>query len=248
MRERLITMITAALAAIVSTNLGAEQRLPAGFVELHEVDATIMQDMRYAGPNNFTGKPLPGYERAQCVLKRAAADALARVQRDLAAKKLSLMVFDCYRPVAAVKAMADWALDGRAAGASKRFFPRAEKSALFALGYIARRSTHSRGTAVDLTLVDQSQPRAKASGTPPASCTAPYAERGFADGIDMGTGFDCFDAKSHTASSDITTEQRQHRQLLVNAMRKHGFVNYAGEWWHFSGIMGHRQQGRENLR
>ena len=190
--------------------------------------------MRYAGSTNFTGHPLPGYENAQCILKRAVAEALARVQHDLTKKKFSLKVFDCYRPVKAVKAMADWAHDGKPAGASKRFFPRTRKNELFALGYIARRSAHSRGIAVDLTLIDLSQPGAKTDVTPSVSCTASYAERGPADGIDMGTGFDCFDTRSHTASPDITVEQKRHRLLLVNAMRKHGFVNYAREWWHFS--------------
>jgi zinc D-Ala-D-Ala dipeptidase len=234
MRDFLIVSAATIVLAMSTTTRAAEPRVPAGFVELRQVDATIQQDMRYAGSNNFTGRPLPGYEKAQCILKRAAAEALARVQRELAAKHRSLKVFDCYRPVGAVKAMVDWAHDGKSAGASKRFFPRNEKSALFSLGYIATRSAHSRGIAVDLNFVDLAQAGAKPGTVPTVPCTAPYSERGPADGVDMGTGFDCFDTRSHTASPDITADQRRRRLLLVNAMRKHGFVNYAREWWHFS--------------
>ena len=234
-REYLIVSAAAIfLCVAASTGLRADPRFPPGFVELREVDASILQDMRYAGPNNFVGRPLPGYGNAQCALKRAAAEALKRVQRDLAPKQLSLKVFDCYRPIRAVKAMADWAKDGKAASTNGRFFPRIKKNALFPLGYIAARSTHSLGTAVDISLVDLALTASKSAREPQVPCTAPYSERGPADGVDMGTGFDCFDIKSHTASTDITAEQKQRRLLLVNAMRKHGFMNYAREWWHFS--------------
>lgn len=220
----------ASLAAIAAL---AETALPAGMVRLRDLDATIIEDMRYGTPNNFTGAPLPGYGNLPCILRRDAAKALARVQRDLAGDGYALKVFDCYRPVQAVKAMADWASDGKPAGPARRYFPRLEKSRLFALGYIAARSTHSNGTAVDLTLVAHAQAEA-ASSPSDASCTAPLARRGPGDGIDMGTGFDCFDTLSHTGSAGIDADARRNRERLVNAMRRHGFDNYAREWWHFS--------------
>jgi zinc D-Ala-D-Ala dipeptidase len=231
----------ALLGLMAQTALASDSARPVDLVALRGVDASIVQDMRYAGANNFVGRPLPGYASAECLLSRPAAEALVRVQRDLAPQKLSLKVLDCYRPPEAVAAMAQWARDGRPAGAGQRFFPRLDKSALFALGYIAARSSHSLGTAVDLTLVAAGRtaaPAAAAPAVPNAApvvpCTAPYAERGAADGIDMGTAFDCFDPRSHTANPQISAEQKQHRQLLVAAMRRHGFVNYAREWWHFS--------------
>jgi zinc D-Ala-D-Ala dipeptidase len=214
----------------------AAERLPAGFVYLRDVDASIAQDMRYAGSDNFTGHPLPGYGAPECVLRRAVAEALAQVQADLARENLSLKVYDCYRPTRAVRAFVRWAQDGARDSASKRFFPTLEKRTLFALGYIAAHSAHSTGTAVDLTLIKL--PAALVPPFDPAAaygpCTAPAAQRAPDSGIDMGTGFDCFDAKSHTASAAIPAEQMRWRARLVAAMRKHGFHNYFREWWHFS--------------
>jgi len=231
-----------AAIAVVAAGLGltsgvivAQTALPAGFVYLRDVDPTIAQDIRYAGPDNFVGQPLAGYDAAECVLRRDAAAALARVQADLAASGLALKVYDCYRPQRAVRAMAQWAKDRRPAGFNKRFFPKLEKTALFALGYIASRSRHSTGTAVDLTLIEKS-PAQVAAFDPAAryaACTAPAAERAPDDSLDMGTGYDCFDVNSHTASAAIGTESRRRRSTLVAAMAKHGFRSYHREWWHF---------------
>ncbi len=191
--------------------------------------------MRYAGANNFTGAPLPAYQGAQCILRRATAEALKRVQADLAPRKLSLVVFDCYRPVRAVAAMARWARDGKApSDKEKRFFPSLDKATLFSLGYIASRSGHSLGVAVDLSIVDLSQSSTPSDQNSTAPCTAAASERGPADGLDMGTAFDCFDARSGTASPGVSVAQRRNRQTLLNAMTRHGFKNYAREWWHFS--------------
>jgi zinc D-Ala-D-Ala dipeptidase len=214
----------------------AAERMPAGFAYLRDVDASIVQEMRYAGFDNFTGHPLPGYEAAECVLRGDVAAALKKVQADLARENLSLKVYDCYRPTRAVRAFARWANDGAPAGASKRFFPNLQKRKLFALGYIAAHSGHSTGTAVDLTIV-----RLPARPVPPfdraaryGPCTAPAAQREPDNSIDMGTGFDCFDRKSHTRSAAISAAQKRRRGLLVAAMRAHGLHNFASEWWHFS--------------
>ena len=241
LRHHVNVIAAPCLGLLAQTALAGDAARPADLVPLREADASIVQDMRYAGANNFVGRPLPGYAEAECLLIGPAAEALGRVQRDLAPQKLSLKVLDCYRPPQAVAAMAQWARDGRPAGAGQRFFPRLDKSALFALGYIAARSSHSLGTAVDLTLVEAGRAAAPPDAAPAlpdaaaeVPCTAPYAERGPADGIDMGSAFDCFDPRSHTANQQISAEAKQHRQLLVAAMRRHGFVNYAREWWHFS--------------
>jgi D-alanyl-D-alanine dipeptidase len=225
-----------AAAFVVPSVVLAAGALPPGFVYLRDVDPTIAQDIRYAGANNFVGRPLPGYGAAECVLRRDAALALKQVQTDLAAAGLGLKVYDCFRPARAVRAMAQWANDGGSGRATKRFFPKLEKRNLFALGYIAAQSAHSTGTAVDLTLV--ARPSAPAAPFDPAaaygSCAGPAAERAPDDSLDMGTGYDCFDTASHTASGVIGEEQRRHRAALVEAMRKRGFRNYFREWWHFS--------------
>src|SRR5262245_49623388 len=214
----------------------AQSGLPPGFVYLRDVDPSIAQDMRYASPDNFVGRPLPGYDAPECVLRRDAALALKQVQADLAPSGLALKVYDCYRPARAVQAMAQWANDGKGGDATKRFFPKLQKNTLFALGYISSRSEHSMGIAVDLTLIET-------SATPPAPfdpaaaygpCTGPAAQRAPDNSIDMGTGYDCFDTLSHTRNAGIGDEQRRRRNILLAAMSKRGFRNYHREWWHFS--------------
>jgi D-alanyl-D-alanine dipeptidase len=214
----------------------AAQTRPPNMVALRSVDATIRQDMRYATADNFTGRPLPGYRKGECYLQRAAALALKRVQADLAAQGLSLKVYDCYRPTRAVAGMARWAADTHAAPDTRRFYPGLDKRHLFALGYIASHSAHSRGVAIDLTVVPRN-PQALPPFDPKArygSCAGPLAEREPDDSLDMGTSFDCFSVKSQTRASNLTPEQRSNRDRLLQAMGRHGFHNYFREWWHFT--------------
>jgi D-alanyl-D-alanine dipeptidase len=236
-RGRAGIVIVAAIVLAAPMQAAAAQRtLPAGFVYLRDVDPTIAQDIRYAGSDNFVGRPLPGYEAGECILRQDAAAALKRVQAGLAASGLSLKVYDCYRPVRAVRAMAAWVNDGRSEAATKRFFPKLAKSSLLRAGYIASRSRHSSGTTIDLTLM-RTAAAASAAFDPKAAygpCTAPLAQRSPDNAVDMGTSFDCFDAASHTASAAIGAEQRRWRKVLLEAMRKQGFANYDHEWWHFS--------------
>lgn len=212
--------------------LGGEALL----VHLADIDPSIEQDIRYAGPDNFTGAPVPGYQAAECMLLRPVAQALAAVQRDLRRDGYALKVYDCYRPERAVRAFARWAETGGDGAASKRFHPRLARSALFGAGYIARRSGHSRGAAVDLTLVRSgaAKPPAFEANRLYGDCTAPAGERAPDSSIDMGTGFDCFDARSHLSSGGLTAEQTANRQRLQTAMRRHGFRGYQREWWHFT--------------
>jgi zinc D-Ala-D-Ala dipeptidase len=222
----------------------AADELPAGFVYLRAVDPTIAQDIRYAGTENFVGAPLPGYQARECILLTGAAEALRQVQVDLVAVGYGLKVFDCYRPARAVKAMAGWAADGKPAGASRRFFPNLDKANLHSLGYIARRSTHSTGTAVDLTLVRIGVPAGDgASGT--GLCTGAASERSSSEEVDMGTGYDCLDPKGHTASTAVGIEQQQARRFFIAAMKKRGFSNYAKEWWHFTWTLAGRQPAKD---
>src|SRR4029079_3485753 len=188
----------AVLALVLMASAAQAQSLPADFVYLRDIDPSIQQDMRYANDNNFTGHALPGYGAAECVLRRDAALALKRVQETLKAGGLSLKIYDCYRPQRAVNAMAKWA-GGREDGSTKSHYPALEKRTLFAEGWIAMRSRHSAGTAVDLTVAPASSsapaldPRARYG-----NCDAPIRERAPDNSIDMGTGFDCLSARSHT--------------------------------------------------
>lgn len=222
------------MAAIAATAAQAAPRA-SPLVYLRDIDASIRQDMRYAGSDNFTGKPLPGYGAPECLLRRAAALALKKVQAELAAANLSLKVHDCYRPTRAVAAMAAWSR-GKGGPDTARFYPALDRAKLFALGYIASHSAHSRGVAVDLTLVPlNAAPSIHFdSSARYGPCTAPQAQRVPDDSLDMGTGFDCFDRRSHTRNDSITPAQAANRRRLVDAMRRHGFTNYRREWWHFS--------------
>ena len=212
------------------------QSLPGGFVYLRDVDATIPQDIRYAGANNFVGRPLRGYGAAECIVRRDVGLALKRAQAELGSRHLSLKMLDCYRPARAVDDMVVWAANGRETPAERRYNPAFSKKDLFRLGYIAEHSGHSTGAAVDLTLVDLTADNSRTfdPNKAYADCTAPASTRAPEASVDMGTGYDCSDLKAHTAARSITEGQRHWRTLLVAAMAKQGFVNYAKEWWHFS--------------
>jgi zinc D-Ala-D-Ala dipeptidase len=231
-----VKAIVIALAMAAAAGPATAQTLPGDFVLLRDIDPTIIQDIRYAGPNNFVGRPLRGYEAAECVVKRDAGLALLRIQQDLAPQKLSLKMLDCYRPARAVADMVAWARDGQETPAQKRYNPAFKKADLFRLGYVAEHSGHSTGAAVDLTLVDLKADNSGAfdPGKAYADCTAPASARAPEASVDMGTGYDCSDLKAHTAARSITLSQRRWRNLLVAAMARQGFVNYSKEWWHFS--------------
>jgi D-alanyl-D-alanine dipeptidase len=169
-------------------------------VKLADLAATIPGvrfELRYATTNNFTGAILPGYGAARPLLRREAAGALVRVERDLESKGMGLKVWDGYRPVRATLGMVDWC-------------ERNHRTDLLDSGYIARRSRHNQGVAIDLTVVD------------------------FKSGheLDMGTPFDNFTARAHTENA--SGQQAVNRRILGDAMRRAGFVNFVGEWWHFS--------------
>jgi D-alanyl-D-alanine dipeptidase len=208
--------------------------LPRGFVYLRDTDPTIVQDIRYAGSHNFAGRPIEGYRAAECILSDRAAIALKTVQGMLAERKLSLIVWDCYRPRRAVDDFLRWSRDPTHAEMKAEFYPRTDKQKLFALGYLATRSAHSRGSTVDLGIVPSTFSWPAPNPTPALkACTLPKGER-FEDGtIDLGTGYDCLDVLGNTSNASVGEVARRHRQLLKSTMAKAGFRPYAREWWHF---------------
>jgi D-alanyl-D-alanine dipeptidase len=171
--------------------------LAAPLVDVRTLDPSLRIEVRYATPSNFTGAPLPGYEAPRVLLHRQVAAALVRVQRRLRPRGLGLLLYDGYRPVRATQAMVAWA-------------ERQGRQDLLEGGYIARRSRHNLGVAVDLTVIDLG------SGVP----------------LDMGTVFDEFSPAAHTTNA--TGEVLAHRRVLVEAMEAEGFRNLPEEWWHFS--------------
>lgn len=232
--RRLGVAIAVLSALCVASAVAATNKLPAGFVYLRAVDPTIQQDIRYAGPINFMGRPVNGYNAPECLLRRGAAEALAKVQARLVSQGFSLKVYDCYRPVRAVRDFYRWSKDAADDKMEGEFYPTLSKRKLFPLGYIADRSRHSLGNTVDVTIVpkDSKVPQYSAEA-PLKACTLPKAERRPDNSLDFGTGYDCFNALSHTASAKISDDAKKNRALLVREMKAVGFRNYAKEWWHF---------------
>jgi len=213
----------------------ATVELPHGFVYLADVAPTIRQDIRYSGAHNFIGRPVQGYLANECVLTERAAAALALAQTGLAAKKLSLVVWDCYRPARAVRDFLAWSKVPADSRMKAEFFPNMDKVQVFALGYLASHSAHSRGSTVDLGIVPSNLRSLPAYDRtlPLRPCTAPKGER-FEDGtIDFGTGYDCLDPLASTANPSVPREAISNRILLQRHMQRSGFKSYSREWWHF---------------
>ena len=224
------------LATPVAGQPAAPQRagaaLPTIFVRLREVAPTIRQDIRYATPFNFTGRRVPGYEAAECILLRPAAEALARAQARLLAQGYSLKVYDCYRPERAVRSFITWAQSPEPDWMARIFSPHIPKAEQFARGYLARRSRHSLGIAVDLGLVRADEPD-RPTPTEAGACDGPFASRARESSLDFGTAYDCSSPLSATAHPRINAEARVNRDRLKRALAAEGFRNYSLEWWHY---------------
>ena len=196
----------------IRTSTAADARA-AGMVDVATMAPGLQVEMRYAGSDNFVGRPIRGYQARRCYLLRTAAQALARVQASLRRQGETLLIFDCYRPVRAVQDFVAWAHDPTDQRMKARYYPRLDKRVLLG-DYIAERSGHSRGATVDLGIA-----RCAARG-----CTV----------LDMGTGFDLFDPAAHTDAPGLDTAQRDNRRHLVRALAAQGFAIYPLEWWHFT--------------
>src|SRR5258708_27412002 len=231
-----VKLATAIGACLIASNMAeAGGGVRRGFVCGADVEPGIRQGIRYAGAGNLTGRPVAGYLANECVLTEQAARALSQVRAELAARKFSLIVWDCYRPARAVRGFMVWSRAPQDARMKAEFFPNTNKAQLFALGYLASRSAHSRGSTVDLGIVPADFPALPAYDptAPLKSCTALKGER-FEDGtIDLGTGYDCLDRLAGTASPHVDAAATSNRRLLRDLMRRFGFRPYAREWWHF---------------
>src|SRR5271166_2546225 len=226
-------VITAGLLCI-GFSAAARAELPPGFVYLSDIDASIIQDIRYFGSHNFVGRRIDGYNAPECILTREAALALSKVQAALRGDNLSLIVWDCYRPARAVAHFLRWSKNPSEKGMKAEFFPNIEKRSLFALGYISGHSAHSRGSTVDVGLAPKDYaPAAVGPASSLAPCAAPKKER-FKDGaLDVGAGFDCLDQSANIGNARLTQEAQQNRMRLRKAMIAGGFKPYDKEWWHF---------------
>lgn len=202
----------------MSTDSAQSQEFSDTFVDLKQVLPSIQLDIKYHTEDNFIGDPIEGYTSPTCLLTQAAAQALIKVQQELLDQNYSLRIYDCYRPQRAVDHFVRWAADLIDIRMKPQYYPHVAKQDLFSQGYISSRSSHSRGSTVDLTLVKLKSPPNSGPHHP----------------VDMGSEFDFFDPISHTFSQNITVEQKSHRILLKTTMERHGFRNYDREWWHYT--------------
>lgn len=184
---------------------------PSGFVVLGDHVPGIVQEIRYYSTYNFIGERIDGYEEPCALMTIEAARALKAVSSELFVQGYRLKVFDAYRPVCAVKQFVLWGLEDQDIRMKPYFYPQLEKQELFIKGYIAARSSHSRGSAIDLTLFNMQTGKE----------------------VDMGSPFDLFSPVSHPDCKDITQEQYENRMILRSAMIRGGFAPIDCEWWHF---------------
>ena len=185
---------------------------PSGFVLLADFVPGIVQEIRYYSTYNFIGERINGYEEPCALLTREAARALKEAANELFVQGYRLKIFDAYRPACAVRHFVLWGIEDQDIRMKPYFYPDLEKQELFEKGYIAKLSSHSRGSTVDLTLLDM------ATGKE----------------VDMGSPFDLFSEISHPDSRAVTEEQYANRMILQKAMVRSGFVPIDCEWWHFS--------------
>ena len=182
------------------------------FVLLAEFVPAIIQEIRYYSTYNFVGERIDGYEEPCAILTIRAARALKSVSNEMNVMGYRLKVFDAYRPVSAVKHFVMWGIEDTDIRMKPFFYPDLEKQELFMKGYIASRSSHSRGSTVDLTLLDMKTGKE----------------------VDMGSPFDMFSVVSHPDYKGITKEQYDNRMMLRNVMIRNGFDPIDCEWWHFT--------------
>ncbi|MBR2523739.1 MAG: M15 family metallopeptidase [Clostridiales bacterium] len=185
---------------------------PSGFVLLADHVPGIIQEIRYYSTYNFIGDRIDGYEEPCAIITKEAARALKNVSNELNVQGYRMKVFDTYRPAGAVKHFVMWGIEDTDIRMKDYFYPDLQKQELFSKGYVASKSSHSRGSTIDLTLLDMKTGKE----------------------VDMGGPFDFFSELSHPDYRGITDEQYNNRMILRNVMVRNGFVPIDCEWWHFT--------------
>lgn len=207
-RRLLNTVLLTVSSTLAPSNMASSDVL----IDAGEAVEGVVTDIRYAGENNFMGRPVAGYRAAKCWLSREATFALSKAQRLAKAQGLAILIYDCYRPQRAVDDFVKWVSANEDEPTKAAYYPNVQRGELIDRGYIASRSGHSRGSTIDLTLI------AIESGQP----------------LNMGTPWDYFDARSHTASKEVDEATIKNRQTLKRIMESAGFKGYYAEWWHFT--------------
>ena len=200
---------------LIVFNACENPELQQGFQQIDEVIPELEIELRYATENNFTGRIIEGYHNPKLVLTKKALYALKKAQNDFNTIGFKLKLLDGYRPQKAVNFFTSWIENKYDTLNKMEFYPNLSKQALIDSGYIAKKSGHSRGSTVDVTLVYL------------------YGDKKELE-IDMGGKWDYFGKLSWINFDEITDQQKENRLLLKRIMNQNGFKSYSKEWWHFT--------------
>jgi D-alanyl-D-alanine dipeptidase len=199
------------LSLLACSSNSTNNDLPKDFVYLKDIVPSVVLDIRYYGTDNFVGKRVNGYEKPTCIVTNECASQLKIIAKEAAKSNYRLKVFDSYRPQRAVDHFSEWALDLNDTLTKAKYYPEVKKSDLFRLNYIASKSGHSRGSTIDLTLIDEN-----------------------GNELDMGSSWDYFGTMSWPSDTTISEEAQKNRLYLRTLMLENGFNPYNEEWWHFT--------------
>ena len=203
--------VMVSMLLLVVLTAGSGNKLPDGFVYLQKKVPSVVLDIRYFGSDNFLGDTVNGYNDSTCIVTKQCAEQLGLVAAIVSTRNLRLKVYDGYRPQQAVDHFMEWAKDLNDTKAKEKYYPEVAKKDLFTLNYIAEKSGHSRGSTIDLTLIDEN-----------------------GNELDMGSTWDYFGPKSWPSDTTISTEAQENRKYLRAIMMRNGFKPYNEEWWHFT--------------
>jgi len=209
---KLAKLLLIIIGGILVFSFQDTKEFPDDFIDAKSIIKDLDVELRYYTNYNFVGDTINGYHANRLILTKPAAEALAKVQDSLQTMGLCLRVYDGYRPQQAVDHFIEWAKDLSDTIQKQNFYPNTPKALLFHEGYIATKSGHSRGSTLDLTVIN-------ASNSEP---------------IDMGSPYDFFGQESWVAYPNITDKQKENRQILQGVMNAFGFRSYSKEWWHFT--------------
>ena len=194
------------------THAQQKKSLHKGFIYLTDLIPHIEVDLKYYSNHNFVGRKIDGYNAHKVILTEKASIAVQKIENELNKEGLGLKVYDAYRPQTAVNHFKRWAKDIKDTTMRQEFYPRVDKRDLFKKGFIASKSGHSRGSTIDLTIIDLKSKKE----------------------LDMGVAFDFFGEESGHGYSKLTSLQKSNRIKLKSIMEKYGFKPYSKEWWHYT--------------
>ncbi|MEG1642007.1 MAG: M15 family metallopeptidase [Synergistaceae bacterium] len=183
-----------------------------GFVKISDIIPEVIQEIRYFSTYNFVGARIDGYNAPIAYMTKEGVTALRKASEDFKRQGYVIKIYDAYRPQQGVNHFKRWAKDLSDTKMKSTFYPNIDKTKLFKLGFIASRSGHSRGSTIDMTLVNIKTGKE----------------------IDMGGVFDFFGEISHHDTKQITAKQKANRKILKDTMTKYGFRPYSNEWWHYT--------------